>query len=647
MTFDGLTIQSVAEVGDLIVTIWNDKGKLTLDYVSPALKRVLGYTDEQLKGEVSNWLCLLHPSDHEAMKLDSLTWFPTQVPQAYTRDYRLRTVDGTYRWLREQVTTSSNNDDGTTEYLCILFDISSLKKSEEGLSETKERLELVLEGTRLGMWDWNPQTNDVIFNERWAEMLGYRLEEIEQNLDTWSSKVHPDDLQACFDDIGRHVRGETTFYENIHRMLHKEGHWLYILDRGKIVKYDDHGKPIRFTGTHTDITAQKEAEIKAQKALQIKSQFLANMSHEIRTPLFGILGNLEVLSHSSLDAEQRNLVESIEQSGQNLMVILNDILDFSKLEAGELKIESVATDLSLIVQECRALFQALASKKGLAFTISLAPSMPHYLQLDPVRYKQVVFNLISNAIKFTESGDVNVLIRPVEGTGDHGSLIQEFETRVTDSGPGISAEHQRRIFERFNQADISTTRRFGGSGLGLSISERLATMMGGSIHLDSSVGSGSVFRLVLPLMVCPRPDLAPVQPSATPFPGLQSDLKILVADDNQVNRLLLLRQFQKLGFSIDLVEDGLQAVEQSQIKTYDIIFLDLHMPNLDGISAARQIRTLARGTQPVIIALTANILPETKIQCQQAQMNEYLSKPFKLAALRDLIERYSRRQARA
>lgn len=278
------------------------------------------------------------------------------------------------------------------------------------LHKAKQRLELVLEGTRLGMWDWNPQTNEVYFDQRWAEMLGYDLSEVEQHLKSWQDKVHPDDLVKCFEDIQAHIQGHKDFYENIHRMRHKDGYWVYILDRGKIVERDADGNPIRFTGTHTDITREKLAELKPLEASKAKSYFLANMSHEIRTPLHGILGLTKVLSGEDLEEENHKIVRTIQEAGNSLLAILNDILDISKLDEHKLSFNPIHFNFKVFLQECIDIFKPRILAKGLQFSLNLTDSCLEgmrdtsfddlYLLGDKNRIRKVLSNLISNAIKF-------------------------------------------------------------------------------------------------------------------------------------------------------------------------------------------------------------------------------------------------------
>jgi PAS domain S-box-containing protein len=305
--------------------------------------------------------------------------------------------------------------------------------NEHGEDFEQERLRLVIEGTRLGMWDWNPQTDEVVFNDLWAEMLGHRIEEIPFTLESWSSRVHPDDLDGCYADITRHINGETSFYENIHRMRHKDGSWRYILDRGRIVERDADGNPTRFTGTHTDLTPQIEAELAAKEALKAKDRFLARVSHEIRPPLHGVLGLVGLLDQTGLNEEQRAITAHMRGSGETLLVLINDLLDVTKAAEGKLLLDPTAVDVAELTGEVAALFHPLAATKGLSVDWRCDDALPARVFVDGHRLKQVLSNLLSNAIKFTEHGGIRL-----EACVDRTAEGERVVFRLEDDGMGIA-----------------------------------------------------------------------------------------------------------------------------------------------------------------------------------------------------------------
>lgn len=480
------------------------------------------------------------------------------------------------------------------------------------VAEQKERLELVLQGTRLGMWDWNPQTNDVVFDERWAEMLGHTLDEIPFALESWSSRVHPDDLEGCFADIQAHMEGRVPFYENVHRMRHKDGSWRHILDRGRICAWDEEGRPVRFTGTHTDITAQKEAELRAHELAQGRTRFLATMSHEIRTPMHGMLGLVELLERSQLDAEQRRVLSLLRQSGESLTRLIDDVLDFSKAAEGQLTLNLVPVRVRSLLREVVTLFEARAESKGVELRCVAPAGLPHWVEGDRHRIRQVLSNLVSNAVKFTRVGSVEL-----RAFGRDGGV--RFE--VADTGPGIA--DTRAIFEPYNQAEAVGDEGVVGTGLGLAIVHELSVAMGGEVTVTSEVGVGSRFVVDLPLAPCRPPE---VRPEAQPSRAGLDQLTVVAAEDNAVNQMILEALLTPVVGSLQLVPTGREAVELVREVAPDVVLMDLNMPEMDGDEATRELRRL--GLTMPIVATTADVLPETRARCEEVGFTAFLSKPF-------------------
>ncbi|MCB9914181.1 MAG: response regulator [Planctomycetes bacterium] len=530
-------------------------------------------------------------------------------------------------WLRA---VREPADGAAPTYLAVVHDRTDECHVERMLIEKSQRLELVLEGTRLGVWDWNPQTNEVAFNERWAQMLGYELAEIPFELDSWRSRVHPDDLAACFADITAHVEGRTAFYENIHRMRHRDGSWVYILDRGKVVVRDEQGRPLRFTGTHTDITAQKVAELEAHAAARAKSGFLATMSHEIRTPLNGILGLLQVLDGTDLDDEQRELVDLIAHSGESLLVVINDILDLSKVEAGHMRLDPQPFDIDATLRAVCDLHRERAAQKGLQLVIDVQLGSETWAVADSHRLQQVLGNLLSNAIKFTSEGSVRVSASRRVARGDH-----ELRFDIADTGPGIADTEL--VWESFRQEDGSIARKHGGTGLGLSISRRLVELMGGEVSVESTLGAGSTFTVHLPVLPCAAPcagaSRAVLETEDVPV------LSVLVAEDNPVNRRVAEGMLRRLGVRVAFAEDGIAAVEACAAESFDLVLMDIHMPGMSGIEATRELVRVHGDACPRIVAVSADVLEANLRECSEAGMDGFLDKPIRLAELVEVLRR--------
>jgi signal transduction histidine kinase/ActR/RegA family two-component response regulator len=374
--------------------------------------------------------------------------------------------------------------------------------------------------------------------------------------------------------------------------------------------------------------AQREAE----SASQAKTAFLANMSHEIRTPFQGLLGMLQLLDRDQLAPDQHRRLETARNSALHLLAVLDDVLDMSRLEAGTLTLTPQPVDLRALVADVQALMEAPAQAKALALHVHIDPALPALALLDGTRVRQILFNLLSNAIKFTDHGSVTLDLR-----AERDALLMT----VTDTGIGIDERTRARLFQRFSPGDASRSRRHGGTGLGLEISRNLARLMGGDITLESTLGQGSRFAVRLPLQAVAAELQPPAAPAPSGTPGTRR-LRVLAAEDNDVNREVLAAMIGMHDHEVSFAHNGREAVEAMRSQRVDLVLMDLHMPEMDGIEAARAIRALPPPAANVpIVALTADVFADTRARCVEAGMNDFLTKPVGVTDLGRLLERYA------
>ena len=560
-------------------------------------------------------------------------------------------------------------------------DISERKQASEALLQHRDRLEDLVEKRALDLQTAYSQLTDTQFameragigicwvdtetgqfvyaNKYLADMLGYSIEEM---LTKGVQDIDPNYPLDNFLEIVAWVR-QNGCGQIESQGITKDGRLLsiditlYYLPS----KADSKAVLIAFI---TDITSRKEAEdalrqskLKAESASLAKSNFLANMSHEIRTPMNGIIGMIDVLAQTPLTPEQSRMLRTIQNSSLGLLTILNDVLDFSKIEAGKLNVENVPTPLREVLVELWQLMGVDADRKNIQRELFIASDLPDWIFSDPMRLRQILFNLLSNAMKFVELGKGKVLLQVQSGTDATGQPIVQF--RVVDNGIGMSQEMVDKLFQAFTQADESTARKYGGTGLGLSITQRLVKLLQGEIRVKSTLGLGTECTVELPLqaappgrlpvpMVLPAKDVAGITqtgavsyslPLAASAGAAANPHLILLAEDNEINREVMREQLSHLGYQVEMAEDGVAALAMWRSGRYALLLTDCQMPKLDGYGLAAAIRQAEpEGERLPIIAVTANALPGEKDRCLQSGMDDLLNKPFRLEELGRLMK---------
>lgn len=546
----------------------------------------------------------------------------------------------------------------------VLRDTKARKSAAEQLGISEQRMALALDGASLGMWDWDIPEKRYVPDARLMQMVGYTMDEIGTNWQRYASLLHPDDHAQIKTALHPYLKGQTPSFELTYRLRHRQGHWIWLLARGKVVERHPDGRARRLVGTAFDLTERVLAEQQlselnvqlglraneAEAANRAKSAFIANISHELRTPMNAVIGIGYLLEQIDLPGEANALVHRIGVAGNTLLGVINDVLDFSKIEAGCVTIEQAEFQLDDVLAKLSSIMSIEAEKKQIALLINAPDSAIGTLIGDPLHLKQILINLVGNGVKFTERGQVSVDV----------SMLAQSQQQITlrfavrDTGIGIALERQESIFDSFSQEDESTTRRFGGTGLGLTISSRLVALMQGQIGLISAPGKGSQFWFTLAFARAPG---APKHGSAALIGDAQaapaasgrrlSGLRILVVDDCDINRDVAQRILTEEGASVTLANDGQQAVDRllAQIGQIDLVLMDVQMPVMDGYQATRLIRaTPALATLPVI-ALTAGAFRNQEDAAKSAGMSGFVAKPFDVPACSAMILKLTARRA--
>jgi PAS domain S-box-containing protein len=514
-----------------------------------------------------------------------------------------------------------------------------LRQIERSLSELNERMELALTAGNLAWWDWEYKTGRIYFNENRARLLGYTMEELPHTFGDIFRMVHQDDADLMMKRIRQHIAGDHPTYEAEFRIRMKSGEWKWFMDKGKVVETDILGSPIRISGMLIDINERKKAELElvvardqADAASRAKSLFLANMSHEIRTPMSGVLGMAEILQQSKLTDEQKEYLDVIVTSANNLMTILNDILDFSKIEAGKIELEKIPFSVHKVVEEVSDLLVVNAQEKRIHLLTFVDPNIPSVINGDPVRLRQVLLNISNNAIKFTEKGEVVITAEFVQWDDRSVKII----FRVKDTGIGISEAGIRKLFQSFSQVDASSTRKFGGAGLGLAISKRLVSQMKGEFSVESRLGTGSTFSFSAIFGRIPEEEIPDT------FMDMVRGLKVLIVDDHESNRLVFRKYLERWDCESEEAESAAEALSLMKDKMvikkpYDLVLVDFQMPDMDGIQLARKVQEEPdlRKYRMILLSSMTDLL--TRKEILDAGFRGSLNKPIKLDQLRRCI----------
>lgn len=557
-----------------------------------------------------------------------------------TEEAELQTKDG--RRIPFFLTAVRLELEGRIYFTGIGIDITERKRSEEALRLSEERLALALDASSDGLWDWNFATGDVYYSPRYLGMLGYGQGDIELSITGWEKLLHPDDFEKAKCTELEHIeRGEPFAIE--FRLRNKAGDWQWVMSRGKVVEWDESGRPLRMVGTHVDIDQRKRMEnelVNAKEAAEAaslaKSEFLANMSHEIRTPLNGIMGMIQLLESGARDAEQHRTCALALQATNRLTRLLSDILDLSRVEAGKMQMRIEPFNLRDALEQSVDLFKPIAMQAGLEFRHHFSPTLPEVVAGDAVRVQQVLMNLIGNAFKFTTKGFVAVEAHPLP-SNESDSVRVLFS--VSDSGRGIEDEALSALFQPFSQVTKGFTRDHQGAGLGLAITKRLIALMGGNMAVESEPGCGTAFSFSLCFKTAPVAAPVPEPVDDAPSPSLP--VRILLAEDDEVTIFATRALLTRAGFEVSVARTGHEAVSMLREQDFGLVLMDVQMPGMDGVEATRIIRSdpsLGDRRSIPIIALTAFAMDGEKEIFLAAGMDGYVAKPVGMKDLTRAID---------
>ncbi len=534
----------------------------------------------------------------------------------------------------------------------IVYLSGSTREAAAGPSGAESTFRLAIEGSNDGIFEWYLDKETAFYSAQFWAMLGYDKDSFPDNMQSFRDILNPDDRDRVLSHLERYLSGELPDYLIIFRMRHKSGRWVWINARGKAL-YDEKGKPYRLVGAHTDISHIKAYEEKLQKAKELaekasraKTDFLAHMSHEIRTPLTAISGIAEIFEkhQSNLDTKQQQLVRTLNSSTQSLKELVSDILDFSKIESGELELEETPFGLQNLFEQVISIVSVKAHEKSIDFKFDYESVRRLRILGDRARLRQILINLIGNAVKFTDKGSVEATATRTVVKGETFLRID-----VRDTGIGIDPKHFEMIFERFKQADSSVSRKYGGTGLGLPISQRLARLMGGNITVESTIGTGSTFTLIIPIEQ--EEEIAELQTDQSLNHLLSESIRerggkekrLLLVEDYEGNIVLLSYLLDSLNCTYDIARTGLEALNMWKQTAYSLILMDVQMPEMDGFTATAQIRRMEQEKslpRTPIIGMTAHALVGDKEKCIEAGMDSYLPKPIVEIDLKAKIAEY-------
>ena len=627
-------------------SMWVTNAEGGIEFINKAYREFMGTTYEEVEGQ--KWQMVLHPDDAPAY-LEACQR-AVREHASFQAETRVRRADCEWRWADSHAEPRFSKSGEFLGHVGISPDITELKQALLALLSSEEKFRQLAENVREVFWMMTRDAERLLYvSPAYEQIWGRTCESAYQNPMLWLEAIHPEDLEQARKLLA--VRDTEQPAEAEFRIRTPDGQEKWIRDRAFPV-CDEAGQVVRVVGVAEDITEQRHyreelirAREGAESANRAKSRFLANMSHELRTPMNGVLGMVQLLETTDLTEEQQHYVTIAQNSGRALLAIIDEILDHSKIEARKVVLECRQFNPHSTIEDVLQMIRVQASAKGLQVRSRVPVEIPQLLRGDAQRLRQVLTNLCGNAVKFTEHGEI--ALDAQIGHQDEGRVCLRFT--ITDTGIGISQDQIARLFSPFVQADDSTTRKFGGTGLGLALSKQLVELMGGAIGVESRGGEGSTFWFTAVFECAPGGQGRPSSEPNIRTPKMlcrtnqnARNPRILVAEDNATNRQVILAQLQKLGYPAKAVINGVEAVEAVRQGGFQLVLMDCQMPVMDGFEATRAIRESSEAGIP-IVAVTADAMPSDRDRCLAAGMDDYLAKPVDVGRLSDLLAKLLRK----
>ena len=572
------------------------------------------------------WRSMVFPDDLEVIEETLRNTFRRR-DRYFKTQHRFQHSSGEVRWVESLGEVIYNEEGKPIRFIGTAQDKTQQLRAEEEMKQARRRLELALEAGGLGIWDWDIATGQVQFGGEWAHMLGYELHDIEPHFRGWERLAHPDDIPSVLSALQRHLEGKVPVYESEHRLRHKDGSWIWVLDRGKVMERDASGNAIRAIGIHANITQQRETRERLREADRRKDEFLATLAHELRNPLAPIRTGLAIIKRDPSGAPASQALAIMERQLTHMVRLIDDLLDVSRITRGRLQLKKEDISLRTIVEMAVESSRPAIDAGGHTLRVTLPPSEV-IMNCDPTRLAQTISNLLTNSAKYTpDKGEISLTAQITNAS---------VEILVSDNGMGIPADYIEKIFDLFGQVNLSLDRSQGGLGIGLALVRNLVSLHGGTIRAASDgIGRGSTFTISLPLSLVrsPLPEVA--HSIATEHSTPQR--RVLIVDDNvdAANSLAMLARL--LGHSTEVAFNGSDALKKLRSLRPEVVFLDIGLPDMSGLEVAKLIRGSHPDPSPYVVALTGWGSEETKLKSRQAGFDEHLTKPVELSKVEEIL----------